>query len=56
MSGDKPRPTLPSLTLWLRLLVKLQYIVGPGLVEMAISTNQMPTIYYNFYENMCPGE
>ena len=30
---------------------KLRYIVGFGLVEMAISTNPKPTIYRNLYEN-----
>ena len=30
---------------------KLRYIVGFWLVEMAISTNQKPTIYRNLYEN-----
>ena len=30
---------------------KLWYIVGFWLVEMAISTNQKPTIYRNLYEN-----
>ena len=30
---------------------KLRYIVGFGLVEMAISTYPMRTIYRNFYEN-----
>ena len=34
---------------------KLRYIVGFGLVEMAISTNQKPTIYRNLYENTGPG-
>ena len=29
---------------------KLRYIVGFRLVEMAISTNQKPTIYRNLYE------
>ena len=29
----------------------LRYIVGFGLVEMAISTNPKPTIYPNLYEN-----
>ena len=33
---------------------KLRYIVGFWLVEMAISTNQKPTIYRNLYENMDP--
>ena len=33
---------------------KLQYVVGFGLVEMAISTNPKPTIYRNFYENTGP--
>ena len=32
-----------------------RYIVGFGLVEMAISTNPKPTIYRNLYENMCPS-
>ena len=30
---------------------KSRYIVGFWLVEMAISTNQKPTIYRNLYEN-----
>ena len=30
-----------------RILVQLRYIVGFWLVEMAISTNQKPTIYRN---------
>ena len=34
---------------------KLRYIVGFGLVEMAISTNPKPTIYHNLYENTGPG-
>ena len=34
---------------------KLRYIVGFGLVEMAISTNQKPTIYI-LYENTDPGD
>ena len=34
----------------------LRYIVGFGLVEMAISTNPKPTIYRNLYENTGPGE
>ena len=34
---------------------KLRYIVGFWLVEMAISTNQNPTIYRNLYENTAPG-
>ena len=33
---------------------KLRYIVGFWLVEMAISTNQKPTIYRNLYENTDP--
>ena len=33
---------------------KLRYIVGFWLVEMAISTNQKPTIYRNLYENTRP--
>ena len=32
-------------------MYKLRYIVGFWLVEMAISTNQKPTIYRNLYEN-----
>ena len=32
------------------------YIVGFWLVEMAISTNQKPTIYRNLYENTGPAE
>ena len=34
---------------------KLRYIVGFGLVEMAISTNPKPAIYCNLYENTVPG-
>ena len=34
---------------------KLRYIVGFWLVEIAISTNQKPTIYRNLYENTAPG-
>ena len=34
---------------------KLRYIVGFWLVEMAISTNQKPTIYRNLYENTGPA-
>ena len=34
---------------------KLRYIVGFGLVEMAISTNWKPTIYHNLYENIGPA-
>ena len=34
---------------------KLRYIVGFWLVELAISTNQKPTIYRNLYENTAPG-
>ena len=33
---------------------KLRYIVGFWLVEMAISTNQKPTIYLNLYKNTGP--
>ena len=33
---------------------KLRYIVGFWLVEMAISTNQKPTLYRNLYENTGP--
>ena len=32
----------------------LRYIVGSGLVEMAISTNPKPTIYRHLYENTGP--
>ena len=35
-------------------LYTLRYIVGFWLVEMAISTNQKPTIYRNLYENTSP--
>ena len=35
---------------------KLRYIVGFWLVEMAISTNQKPTIYRNLYENTGPDK
>ena len=33
---------------------KLRYIVRFWLVEMAISTNQKPTIYRKLYENTVP--
>ena len=33
----------------------LFYIVGLGLVEMAILINPKPTIYRNLYENMDTG-
>ena len=36
-------------------LYKLRYIMGFGLVEMAILTNPKPTIYRNLYENTGPG-
>ena len=36
---------------WSVLSYELLYIVGFGLVEMAISTNQKPTIYRNLYGN-----
>ena len=39
-----------------RISFKLRYIVGFGLVEMAISTNPKPTIYRNLYENMAADE
>ena len=35
---------------------KLRYIVGSGLVEMAISTNPESTIYRNLYENRAVDE
>ena len=35
---------------------KLRYIVGFWLVEMAISTNQKPTIYRNLYKNTAPDQ
>ena len=38
------------------LSYKLRYIVGFWLDEMAISTNQKPTIYRNLYENTATGE
>ena len=34
---------------------KLRYIVGVGLVEMAILTNPKPTIYHNLLENTARG-
>ena len=37
-----------------RISYKLRYIVGFWLVEMAISTNQKPTIYRNLYEDTVP--
>ena len=39
---------------WSVFSYKLRYIVGFGLVEMAISTNPKPTIYRNLYENTGP--
>ena len=51
-SGSKLRNmTVP----WPAFSYKLRYIVGFWLVEMAISTNQKPTIYRNLYENTGPG-
>ena len=35
----------------LQLSCKLRYIVGIGLVEIAISTNPMPMIYRNLYKD-----
>ena len=35
---------------------KLRYIVGFGLVEMAISTNPKPKIYPNLYDNTSLGD
>ena len=40
-----------DLKAWPVFSYKLRYIVGFGLVEMAISTNPKPTIYRNLYEN-----
>ena len=40
--------------IWSVFSYKLRYIVGFWLVEMAISTNQKPTIYRNLYENTGP--
>ena len=37
-----------------RVLVQVTYIVGFGLVEMAISTNPKPTIYRNSCDNTGP--
>ena len=37
---------------WALFSYKLRYIVGFGLVEMAISTNPKPTIYRKLQENM----
>ena len=34
---------------------KLQYVVGFGLVDMAITTSPKPTIYRNLYENSGPS-
>ena len=44
-----------SWYLWGRILYELRYIVGFGLVEMAISTNLKPTIYHQLYDNTAPG-
>ena len=35
-----------------RILVKLRYITGFGLVEMVIWTNPKPTVYHNVYRNI----
>ena len=44
---------------WSRARILIQvtegYIVGFGLVELAISTNPKPTMYRNVYENTGPG-
>ena len=45
-----PGNTLPPVFSY-----KLRYIVGFWLVEMAISTNQKPTIYRHLYENTAPA-
>ena len=45
---------MPNYTTGLVFSYKLRYIVGFGLVEMAITTNQKPTIYRNLYENTGP--
>ena len=34
---------------------KLRYIVGFGLVDMVISTNQKPATYRNLYQNTGPA-
>ena len=47
LSMDWTREYLQKPVFW----YKLRYIVGFLLVEMAISTNQKPTIYRNLYEN-----
>ena len=44
-----------NLQFWAVFSYKLRYIVGFWLVEMAISTNQKPTIYRNLYENTAPA-
>ena len=41
---------------WWIFSYKLRYIVGLGLVEMTISTNQKSTIYRNLHENTDPGD
>ena len=53
----RPLPQEPSVTGGPGAVFsyKLRYIVGFWLVEMAISTNQKPTIYRNLYENTGPG-
>ena len=52
VSGELLRRKVLGLGLrGLVLLYKLRYIVGFGLVEMAISTNPKPTIYRDLYEN-----
>ena len=40
---------------WSVFTYKLRYIVGFGLIEMAISTNPKPAIYRNLYVNAGPG-
>ena len=42
-------------TTWAVFSYKLRYIIGFWLVEMAISTNQKPTINSDLYENTAPG-
>ena len=43
--------TLYSFYILRARILKLRYVVGFGLVKMAISTNPNPTIHSNLYEN-----
>ena len=47
VQGRSGRPCLSHITTGAVFAYQLRYIVGFGLVEMAISTNLEPTVYHN---------